>query len=93
MDKLIELSEELKKELDSLPLFQEYSFLKKEIENNKELKELKRKIILAKKDNYLEEHQRLLDEYNSHPLVVNFLELQEEVLDYLKTIGDILNEK
>ena len=93
MDKLIELSEELKKELDSLPLFQEYSFLKKEIENNKELKELKRKIILAKKDNNLEEHQRLLDEYNSHPLVVNFLELQEEVLDYLKTIGDILNEK
>ena len=93
MDKLIELSEELKKELDSLPLFQEYSFLKKEIENNIELKELKRKIILAKKDNNLEEHQRLLDEYNSHPLVVNFLELQEEVLDYLKTIGDILNEK
>ena len=93
MDKLIELSEELKKELDSLPLFQEYSFLKKEIENNKELKELKRKIILAKKDNNVEEHQRLLDEYNSHPLVVNFLELQEEVLDYLKTIGDILNEK
>ena len=93
MDKLIELSEELKKELDSLPLFQEYSFLKKEIENNKELKELKRKIILAKKDNNVEEHQRLLDKYNSHPLVVNFLELQEEVLDYLKTIGDILNEK
>ena len=93
MDKLIELSDGLKKELDSLPLFQEYSFLKKEIENNKELKELKRKIILAKKDNNLEEHQRLLDEYNSHPLVVNFLELQEEVFDYLKTIGDILNEK
>ena len=42
MDKVLELSEELKAELDKLPLFQEYKALKKEISSSEEIKELKK---------------------------------------------------
>ena len=93
MDKLISLSEEIRKELDKDPLFQEYISLKNEVDNNKELKALKQKMVLAKKEGRNDNYQKYLNEYNNHPLVVNFLFLESEVADYLKQISDILNEK
>ena len=50
MNRAIELTYELKKELDSLPLFQEYKRIKKLIDNSEELKELKREIAKSSKD-------------------------------------------
>lgn len=91
MDKIIELSHKLREELDKLPLFIEYKSTKKEIENNIELKELKKLIVRAKNENRLEDQKKLLQKYNAHPLVVNYNNLQNEVRDYLKEISDILN--
>ena len=91
MNKIIELSHKLREELDKLPLFIEYKSTKKEIENNIELKELKKLIVRAKNENRLEDQKELLQKYNSHPLVVNYNNLQNEVRDYLKEISDILN--
>ena len=93
MDRLISLSKKLREELDKLPLFQEYQRLKKEVDTNEELDSLKKEIVIAKKEGKVEEHKTLLNEYNNHPLVANFMATQNEVVDYLKEISDILNEK
>ena len=64
MNKAIELTYELKNELNSLPLFQEK-----------------------------EKKNQLLKQYNSHPLVVNYKELENEVSEYLLQICEIINKK
>ena len=93
MDKIIELAKELKTELDNLPLFQEYKRIKELVDSSDEIEELKRKIALAKIHEDSDEHQRLLDEYNNHPLIVNYNSLKNEVYDYLKQISEIVNKK
>ena len=92
MDKVIELAHELKAELDDLPLFQEYTRIKELMDSSSEIEELKRKITLAKLHND-SNHQKYLDEYNSHPLVVNYEQLKLEVYNYLKQISEIVNKK
>ena len=89
MSKAIELAHELKKELDSLPLFQEYKRIKGLVDSSEELKELKARIVKANSS----EKKKLLDEYNSHPLVVNYNQLSEEVRVYLQEICEIINKK
>ena len=89
MNRAIELTYELKKELDSLPLFQEYKRIKNLIDNSEELKELKREIAKSPKD----QKNALLKQYNSHPLVVNYKELENEVSEYLLQICEIINKK
>ncbi len=93
MDKIVELAQELKSELDKLPLFQEYKVLKNEMDSSLELKELKKEIVRAKNENRLDDHKRLLQEYDNHPLVSNFNIIEEEVKNYLKQISEILNKK
>ena len=89
MSKAIELAHELKKELDSLPLFQEYKRIKGLVDSSDELKELKARIVKANSS----EKKKLLDEYNSYPLVVNYNQLSEEVRVYLQEICEIINKK
>ncbi len=91
MNKEIEIAKELKKEIDSLPLFQEYKRIRELVDNSDEIKELKAEI--AKSVNDKEKHKELLNRYNSHPLIVNLNELEIEVRDYLKEITDIINKK
>ena len=91
MSKEIELAKELKSELDSLPLFQEYKRIKALVDSSDELNELKREI--AKSTNDKEKHNELLNEYNSHPLMVNLKELEAEVREYLKEVTEIINKK
>ena len=93
MDRVLELTQELKDELDKLPLFQEYKSLRKEIDESSDLQELKKQIVRAKNENRLEDHKKLLQEYNSHPLIVNFNIIEEEVKNYLSQISEILNKK
>lgn len=90
MDKVIELAHKLKKELDTLPLFQEYKRVKQLVDSSPELKEIKSNIV---KSENKEEKQKLLNEYNSHPLVVNYNTLKEEVSNYLLEICEIINKK
>ena len=91
MNRAIELTYELKKELDSLPLFQEYKRVKEIIDNSSEINELKKEI--ARNVNNKEKHKALLEQYNSNPIVSNFKELESEVSEYLKEICDIINKK
>ena len=48
MDKVIELTYELKEELNSLPLFQEYKRIKHLVDTSNELKEMKEEIARTK---------------------------------------------
>ena len=91
MNRAIELTYELKKELDSLPLFQEYKRLKDVVDNSPELVEFRKEIV--RNTNNKEKHQALLDEYNNNPIVHNFKELESEVSEYLKEICEIINKK
>lgn len=91
MSKVIELTKELKLEIDSLPLFQEYKRTKKLVDESTELKELKSEI--AKSTSEIEKHRALLDKYNNHPLIVNLKSLEEEVSAYLREICEIINKK
>ena len=93
MDKIIELSNELKKELDSLPLFIEYKRVKELVDNSEEIESLKRQIALAKVHQENDKHKALLEEYNSHPLIVNLTALENDVSDYLREISEIVNKK
>lgn len=93
MDKIIELAKELKTELNNLPLFQEYQRVKQLIDNSEEIEGLKKEIALAKLHHEDERHKQLLDEYNSHPLIVNYESLKIEVYNYLKQISEIVNKK
>ena len=93
MDKILELANQLKFELDKLPLFIEFKKVDTEIKNSQELDELKKRIVLAKKENNLAIHQTLLEQYNNHPLMVNYHYLKDEVYDYLKELSEIINKK
>ena len=93
MDRILELTEELKNELDSLPLFQEYKALKKELSGSNEIKELKKQIVRAKNENRLDDHKALLSKYENHPLVSNFNIIELEVKNYLREITETLNKK
>ena len=89
----IKIAQELKSELDNLPLFQEFKRVSEQLESDQEIQELKKNIALAKTHHEDEKHKALLEQYNSHPLVVNFNSLKEEVADYLKQISKIINKK
>ena len=91
MDKIIDLSQHLKKEIDYLPLFKEYRRIKKLVDESSELNELKAEIVKSIGDK--QKHDDLLAKYNSHPLVVNLKELENEVSDYLKEVCNIINKK
>ena len=93
MDKILEKTRDLKRNLNELELFKEYKSVKFAVENNEEINELKKLIVRAKNENRIEEQKVLLEKYNSHPLIINLNELEEEVKTYLKEISDILNEK
>ena len=93
MDKVLELAQELKAELDNTPLFQEYKRIKGLLDSSDEIEDLKRQIALAKIHHEDDKHIHLLDEYNNHPLVVNYESLKNEVYDYLHQISEIVNKK
>ena len=90
MNRAIELTYELKKEIDSLPLFQEYKRIKELVDSSEELNELKKEI---DRTSDKEKKNELLKQYNSHPLMINYKELETEVSEYLLQICEIINKK
>ena len=93
MSDSIKIAKELKSEIDKLPLFQEYYRVKDLVKNDESIKSLKAEITKAKLNKNNKKHKLLLDKYNSHPLVVNYVSLQKEVYEYLKQVSDIVNKK
>ena len=91
MSDVIELSKELRKELDNNPTIIEYHRYKDLVENDKELIILRNEI--KKSVNDLEKRKNLLEQYNSSPIVSNYNILKEEVRLILKEISDIINKK
>ena len=91
MSDVIELSKELRKELDNNPTIIEYHRYKDLVENDKELIILRNEI--KKSVNDLEKRKKLLEQYNSSPIVINYNILKEEVRLILKEISDIINKK
>ena len=91
MSDVIELSKELRKELDNNPTVIEYRRYKELVDNDKELIILRNEIKQSVND--LEKRKELLALYNSNPLVESYNSLKEEVRLLLKEICDIINKK
>ncbi len=104
MTRIEELAQKLNQEILDLEVVQEYQKYEKLVLNDeklkqleKELKVLQKKIVnqKAKQDddvlNTIEEYQEKKAYYENHPLVVNYLYLQNEVNEILQTINQQIN--
>ena len=104
MTRIEELARKLKQEILALEVVQEYQKYEKLVLNDeklkqleKELKVLQKKIVnqKAKQDDRvtktIQEYQEKKAYYENHPLVVNYLYLQNEVNEILQTINQQMN--
>lgn len=90
MDKLIEKALELKSSLNETKEFKEYLRVKALYDTSEEIKSLKAQMRVYKDNPTTLE--KINKEYNSHPLVVNYLETKKEVESILRVIKDILEK-
>lgn len=104
MTRIEELARKLNQEILALEVVQEYQKYEKLVLNDeklkqleKELKVLQKKIVnqKAKQDDRvtktIQEYQEKKAYYKNHPLVVNYLYLQNEVNEILQTINQQMN--
>lgn len=91
-DLVISLAREVKEELDKLPEIQEYLKLKKLYETDPTLIELRQNIARLESEGKKEEKNNLIEIYNSNPLVVNYLQTKEEVINILDEIKKQLSD-
>lgn len=91
MNNVENATKELKQYLLSLPEVKEYLSLKKAYEIDPSLKELKKQIVRAKNENRMDDYHSLKEQFDTNPLVNNYLNAKNEVASLLKEISDILN--
>jgi len=104
LTRIEELARKLNQEILDLEVVQEYQKYEKLVLNDeklkqleKELKALQKKIVnqKAKQDDgvtkTIQEYQEKKAYYENHPLVVNYLYLQNEVNEILQTINQQMN--
>ena len=104
LTRIEELARKLNQEILALEVVQEYQKYEKLVLNDeklkrleKELKVLQKKIVnqKAKQDDRvtktIQEYQEKKAYYENHPLVVNYLYLQNEVNEILQTINQQMN--
>ena len=100
LTRIEELARKLNQEILALEVVQEYQKYEKLVLNDEKLKELKvlqKKIVnqKAKQDDRvtktIQEYQEKKAYYENHPLVVNYLYLQNEVNEILQTINQQMN--
>ena len=104
LTRIEELARKLNQEILALEFVQEYQKYEKLVLNDeklkqleKELKVLQKKIVnqKAKQDDRvtktIQEYQEKKAYYENHPLVVNYLYLQNEVNEILQTINQQMN--
>lgn len=92
MDKVIEKAKSIREELDQLPEFQEYYRLKKQVESDSELKEMKKEIVRLEAQGLKEEKKNLEAIYNNHPLINNLEASKEAIREILEMLKNILSE-
>lgn len=92
MDKILELTKELKSLIEETELVKEFRRIEHLYKTNEELLKLSSDIVRAEKNKDEELKQKLTKEFNSHPLVVNYMNLKQDVFDYLKEITNIINK-
>lgn len=90
MDKILELTKELKEEINKLPEMQEYLRLKELLEKDNELADLRKEMARLANVGKIKERDNLLKIYNSHPLVNNYYAAKEEIEKILNTIKTII---
>ncbi len=89
MDKILEVAQQIKQEIDSYPEIQEFLKNKELFENSNELKALRKEIAIAK-ENKSDNYDDLVVKYNSHPLVVNFEESKKEAYSILNIVKEAI---
>lgn len=101
MDEKVEVAlKKVKEQLFNEPEVKEYFDLKSQIKANEELinldkniKDLQRELCKNPTNSELtKKYQDALKIYNSHPLIINFNRVREEVNDLLRMIKEILEE-
>ncbi|MCR4880195.1 MAG: YlbF family regulator [Bacilli bacterium] len=90
MDEILKKAEELKEALYETKEFQEFLRVKALYDTDEELIEYRLK--LKKHNCHDKDYQALLKEYNSHPLVVNYLHAKKEVEGIIGVVKDILEK-
>lgn len=84
-------AQELKDIIESEPLVQEYRRVESLYKESDEIKQILKDIDKASNDKDYELRKKLIEKFNNHPLVSNYMSLKEEVHDYLKQISNSLN--
>ncbi len=92
MDELELALNNLKDALDNSSVIQEFLKLKEVYESDPELKRMREEIARLTNEGKVEEHDALLEIYNSHPIVVNYSQAREEVIALLSQVKDILSD-
>lgn len=92
MNKVDEAILSLKNGLDNNELIKEYKQLKTAIDNSNELLDLQNAILEYNKKNEIKKMNELKAIYESHPLIVNFYNIKDEVNTLLNEIkGELEN--
>lgn len=104
MTRIEELARKLNQEILALEVVQEYQKYEKLVLNDEKLKQLEKELKVlqkkianqkAKQDDRvtktIQEYQEKKAYYENHPLVVNYLYLQNEVNEILQTINQQMN--
>lgn len=91
MDRIDEVLNELSKEILSKEEVKEFLKNKELLENNKELQGLRKQIAILTNENNLDKRDELIKVYNSNPLVINYQNSREEVIEILNSIKEIIN--
>lgn len=94
MNNSLKLAKKLNEELKNIPLFVEFFKVEKEFNESNCLNQLRNEMKFLKKCNMNEEdlkkYKSLKNEYDSNPLVKNYLSLKEEVEAYKKEVLEYL---
>ena len=106
LDKVKDLTLELKKLIANEPSVKEFNRLAKEVENSQELRDMEEQLKLYQqtmvkslsKNNQelhaktLAAYKKLENDYFNHPLYANYMHYKEEVNDLMQEIVKVLND-
>ncbi len=104
MDKINELALQINRQLLAEDLIKEYLKLEEKVANKydlvqieKDIKELQKIVVASKNQNddfnsYEQMYQDKLNQFNDNPLLANYLNLKEEVNNYLQMIATMIKQ-
>lgn len=90
MTDAIEIALDIRDKISELPETKEYLRLKQIIENDKDIQLKKMEIAKLQNEGKKEEANKLLNELNEMPIMVNFRAIKEQLADTLKIISNII---